>query len=127
MSGVKWLERIMDTVADRGRELLGLREDESRESLPELCRRLIRGRGEASNIALAREILQRFEALDGDHKTQFFVTLSEDFGPDAESLRAAAAAFRNDSFIRVQFNFDELHFLAVKSVVNFVVLHLDSC
>lgn len=59
MAGVKWLERIMDTVADRGRELLGLREDESRETLAELCRRLIKGRGEASNIALAREILQR--------------------------------------------------------------------
>ena len=34
MAGVKWLERIMDTVADRGRELLGLREDEMPDSLP---------------------------------------------------------------------------------------------
>lgn len=95
MAGVKWLERIMDTVADRGRELLGLREDEARETLTELCHRLIAGRGEASNIALAREILQRFEALDEDDKTAFFMTLAEDFGPDPERLIAAANAFSN--------------------------------
>ena len=96
MPGVKWLERIMDTVADRGRELLGLREDEAQDSLAELCRRLIAGRGEASNIALAREILQRFEGLDDTDKTAFFLTLAEAFGPDPEEIRAAANAFRND-------------------------------
>ena len=96
MPGVTWLERIMNTVADRGRELLGLREGEAREPLPELCRRLIAGRGEASNIALAREILQRFEALDQAHKDAFLVTLAEQFGPDPVRIREAAAAFRGD-------------------------------
>jgi len=86
----------MDTVADRGRELLGLREDEAQDSLAGLCRRLIASRGEASNIALAREILQRFEGLDDTDKTAFFVTLAEAFGPDPEEIRAAANAFRND-------------------------------
>lgn len=93
MPGVKWLERIMDAVADRGRELLGLHEDE--ESLSELCARLIAGRGEASNIALAREILQRFEGLDEDGKTTFFLVLAQDFGPDPERIQTAAAAFHN--------------------------------
>ena len=55
MSGMTWLERLMNTVADRGRELLGLRED-AEQGLPDLCRRLVAGRGEATNIALAREI-----------------------------------------------------------------------
>ena len=96
MAGVKWLERIMDTVADRGRELLGLREDEMPDSLAGLCHRLIAGRGEASNIALAREVLQRFEGLDDTDKTAFFLTLAEAFGPDAEKIRAAANAFHND-------------------------------
>jgi malonyl-CoA decarboxylase len=93
--GVKWLERIMDAVADRGRELLGLHENEAREALPVLCLRLITGRGEASNIALAREILQRFESLDEDQKTTFFLILAEDFGPDHEQINVAAAAFHN--------------------------------
>ncbi|MCG6968058.1 MAG: malonyl-CoA decarboxylase [Chromatiaceae bacterium] len=96
MPGVKWLERLMNTVADRGRELLGLREDESRDGLPDLCRRLIAGRGEASNIALAREILQRFEMLDEQDKTGFLITLAEEFGPDAGRISDAVAAFRND-------------------------------
>lgn len=95
MPGVTWLERIMDAVADRGRELLGLHEDEARESLTELCQRLIAGRGEASNIALAREILQRFEDLDEEGKTRFFLVLAEDFGPDPERVQVAAAAFHN--------------------------------
>ncbi len=91
-----WLERITNTVADRGRELLGLREDETKDSLPDLCRRLIAGRGEATNIALAREILQRFEALESERKTEFFLTLAEQFGPNAERIAATVKAFDND-------------------------------
>ena len=86
----------MNTVADRGRELLGLREDEAKDPLPELCGRLIAGRGEASNIALAREVLQRFEGLDPEQKTAFFLTLAEQFGPDPERIRVATAEFRTD-------------------------------
>ncbi len=96
MAGVNWLERIMDTVADRGRELLRLRGEETQESLAGLCRHLIAGRREASNIALAREILQRFQASSENEKTRFFVTLAEEFGPDPERIQAAASAFRND-------------------------------
>lgn len=96
MAGVTWLERLMNTVADRGREMLGLRDDVAHDSLPELCRRLVAGRGEATNIALAREILQRFDALDGAGKTAFLLTLAEDLGPDAAAIRDAAAAFDSE-------------------------------
>ena len=90
MPGVTWIERLMNTVADRGREMLGLREDAADDSLPDLCRRLIAGRGEATNIALAREILQRFDALDADGKTTFLLALAQDLGPDAAAIRDAA-------------------------------------
>lgn len=83
----------MNTVADRGREMLGLREDAASDTLPGLCARLLAGRGEATNIALAREILQRFDALDADGKTEFLVALAERFGPDPGAIRAAAVAF----------------------------------
>jgi malonyl-CoA decarboxylase len=96
MPRLTWLERIMNTVADRGRELIGLREDEAQDTLPDLCRRLIAGRGEASNIALAREILQRFEGLDGEEKTAFFLTLADSFGPDATRIHEAVAAYHSD-------------------------------
>ena len=96
MPRLTWLERIMNTVADRGRELIGLRDNEAQDTLPDLCRRLIAGRGEASNIALAREILQRFEGLGGDEKTAFFLTLADSFGPDATRIHEAVAAFQSD-------------------------------
>ena len=96
MPGVTWLERILNTVADRGRELLGLRDDAAQDSLTSLCQRLIAGRGEATNVALAREILQRFELLDQPARTDFFIALAEQFGPDPERIGAAVAAFHND-------------------------------
>ena len=55
MPGVKWLERSVNTVADPGHELSGLREDGARDTLAGLCRCLISGRGHASSIALAGE------------------------------------------------------------------------
>ncbi len=96
MADLTWLERLMNTVADRGRELLGLREGQAQASLPELCRRLIAGRGEASNIALAREILQRFAGLDAAQKTEFFLALAEQFGPEPERINEAVQALRAD-------------------------------
>lgn len=96
MTGMTWLERITNTVADRGRELLGLREDAAQETLPDLCRRLIAGRGEATNIALAREILHRFGELEPDQKTDFFLVLAEAFGPDLVRIRNAVDAFDNE-------------------------------
>ncbi|MCB1925478.1 MAG: malonyl-CoA decarboxylase family protein [Gammaproteobacteria bacterium] len=93
MNGVRWFERIMNTVADRGRELLGLAEGSAEGSLSSLCRRLIGGRGEASNVALAREILQRFALLDDAGREAFFLALADDFAPDPIEIRAAAAGY----------------------------------
>ncbi|MDJ0738369.1 MAG: malonyl-CoA decarboxylase family protein [Gammaproteobacteria bacterium] len=99
-----WLERVLNTVADRGREILGLGEDAAREPLPELCRRLVAGRGEATNIALAREILRRFDALDAAGRTDFLLALADHFGPDSAAIRDAAAAFdsaRPETLVRL--------------------------
>ncbi|MCP5300537.1 MAG: malonyl-CoA decarboxylase family protein [Chromatiaceae bacterium] len=93
MSGVRWFERILNTVADRGRDLLGLRDGASDDSLASLCARLVAGRGEATNIALAREILQRFAALDVGAQTAFFMMLADEFAPDPAAIQAAAAAY----------------------------------
>lgn len=90
-----WFERLMNTVADRGREMLGLREDAASDPLPGLCQRLVAGRGEATNIALAREILQRYEGLGESDRTAFLLALADDFGPDATAIRAAVADFES--------------------------------
>lgn len=96
MTGVRWFERMLNTVADRGRELLRLREGAAGESLTGLCQRLITGRGEATNVALAREILQRFAESDAPGRDAFFDALADAFGPEPGEIQTAAAAFRTD-------------------------------
>ena len=46
------------------------------------------GKGEASGLALAREILDRYATLDGDGRARFFQALARDFGPDDARLSA---------------------------------------
>ncbi len=96
MNARSWFERLLDNVADRGLELLGLR-DRSEADAPsdaELCHRLVEGLGEASNIALAREILQRWESMDETHRLDFLHILAVEFDPDPEAIAQAAASYR---------------------------------
>jgi malonyl-CoA decarboxylase len=91
-----WFERLLDNVADRGLELIGLRDRGERDapSDAELCHRLVEGLGEASNIALAREILQRWEGMDETRRLDFLHILAVEFDPDAEAIAQAAADYR---------------------------------
>jgi malonyl-CoA decarboxylase len=96
MNPRNWFERLLDNVADRGLELIGLREPNKRQasSDAELCHRLVEGLGEASNIALAREILQRWETKDEAQRLAFLQILAVEFDPDPEAIAQAAAAYQ---------------------------------
>jgi malonyl-CoA decarboxylase len=86
-----WLDRLLDAVADRGRDLLHPHGGRgSRQSVDELCRRLLAGHGEASAIALARDILRRYQGMDHGTRAEFFHTLLRDFGPDPQQIRECA-------------------------------------
>ena len=97
---------MLQTIAERGRALLDRTRDrrerrDRREtaeqrsaSLVELCEELLSGRGEASGVALAREILTRYAELGAGPRVAFFETLASDFGPDHARLDAAIAAWR---------------------------------
>ncbi len=85
------LEGFLDSIADRGRELLsrhvpayGLR------SLEAMCRALLTSRGEASGTALSREVLRAYEQMDPRRRLQFFEMLVRQFGPDAAAIQEAA-------------------------------------
>ena len=58
---------LLQTISDRGRALLNRerrgQESVRSESLIELAEDLLSGRGEASGVALAREILSRYAEL----------------------------------------------------------------
>jgi len=89
---------LLQTISERGRALLARdrRGDASArsESLVELCEDLLSGRGEASGVALAREILARYAALTTGPRIAFFEALAERFGTDPARLEQAVAAWQ---------------------------------
>ena len=88
------LGRLWHSVADRGREILARRRDEREaRSLGHLCRDLMSERGEASGVALARELLEHFQGLDGGGRLAFFRFLADELSPDHEEIDRAAGAW----------------------------------
>ena len=92
------LQSISDrgrALLDRGRERRG--DDASRsESLIELCEHLLSGRGEASGVALAREILGRYAELTTGPRIAFFEALAQRYGTDPARMEQAINAWRDN-------------------------------
>src|SRR5262249_54009529 len=90
---------MLQSIAERGRALIDRTRDrrevaEQRSaSLIQLCEDLLSGRGEASGVALAREILTRYAALKTGSRIAFFEALASRFGPDRTRLNAATSAW----------------------------------
>ncbi len=90
----QWLERLFETVADRGRELLHVQAGkEYGDTVGSWCQKLLIGRGEASSIAIARDILQYYAGLDDSGRIGFFDMLYWSFGPEVERIRNSADKF----------------------------------
>ena len=98
MSSNAFFSDLLASISERGRTLLGrgggpdAKQDAS--GLIELCEALLSGRGEASGIAIAREVLDRYRHLDEDGRLAFFATLAREYGPDRERLSQAIEAWR---------------------------------
>jgi len=90
---------MLQSIAERGRALIDRTRDrrevaERRSaSLIQLCDELLSGRGEASGVALAREILNRYAELKTGSRIAFFEALGKRFGPDRTRLDAATTAW----------------------------------
>jgi malonyl-CoA decarboxylase len=91
---------LLQSISERGRALLDRGRDRRgaasarSESLIELCDHLLTGRGEASGVALARDILTEYDALTTGPRIAFFEALSLRFGPDAARMEKAVVAWR---------------------------------
>ena len=99
MNGGAFFADLLQTIADRGRELLG--RARRTDGLPHgdiaaACETLLSGRGEASGVALAREILRRWEVLDEAARLEFLKVLAERFGPDFRRIDEAVATYASD-------------------------------
>lgn len=89
---------LLQSISDRGRALL----DRSRrgdvaarsDGLIELCEDLLSGRGEASGVARARDILSRYSELTIGPRIAFFEALVSRFGVQPERVSEAIAAWQ---------------------------------
>jgi malonyl-CoA decarboxylase len=86
---------LLQSISERGRFFLDRRGSAERQSasIIELCEELLSGRGEASGVALAGEILARYCELTSGPRIAFFEALASRFGPDRAALQAAVEAW----------------------------------
>ena len=90
---------MLQTISERGRALMDLARDRRGDaaarsaSLVDLCDDLLSGRGEASGVALAREIFARYGELTTGPRIAFFEALATRFGVDRERIDAAVDAW----------------------------------
>src|SRR5215467_11589678 len=91
---------LLQTISERGRSLLdrarGRRDSpaETTENLADLCEELLSNRGEASGVALAREILACYADLTIGPRIAFFEALATRFGADRARIDVAMEAWR---------------------------------
>jgi malonyl-CoA decarboxylase len=93
---VSFLQELLSSVAEQSRALLpkSLFGADAGDDVEELARALVSGRGEASGVAIARELLDRYARLDAAERLRFFTFLATQMRPDHEGVLAAAQARR---------------------------------
>jgi malonyl-CoA decarboxylase len=91
---VSFLQEMLSSIAERGRQLLprSLFGGDG-EGIEELARALVSSRGEASGVALARQVLDHYRALDAKGRRGFLEFLAREFEPETEAAIAAATRF----------------------------------
>ena len=93
-----FFSEMLQSIAERSRALIKRERREPAHErsagLVELCEALLSGRGEASGVALAQEILARYADLTTGPRIAFFETLATTFGPDRAHIDQAIAAWR---------------------------------
>jgi malonyl-CoA decarboxylase len=89
---------LLQAISERGRALLAGARDrragQRSETLADLCEELLSTRGEASGVALAREILGNYAELTTGPRIAFFEVLAGRFGPDQQRLKSAVEAWQ---------------------------------
>ena len=96
-----FFQDMLGSIAERGRALIdrsGPRPDaKPAESLESLAQALLSGRGEASGVALARQLLDRYANEPMNTRMAFFRLLADRFDPDPAQIGPAWEAYRRDA------------------------------
>ncbi|MGO9483853.1 MAG: malonyl-CoA decarboxylase [Rhodomicrobium sp.] len=93
---VSFFQEILAKISERGRQILDLPAliaAGGEESFESLCEELASSRGEASGVALARRILDRYEETGPAGKDAIFAYLASRFVPNAAEAKKAAEAY----------------------------------
>ena len=89
------LNDLLKRIADAGRQLRGNAESRPPE-LIELCEAVLRGKGEATGMASAIDVLDSYRALSADAKARFFDQLLARFSTDPQRVQKALDRFASD-------------------------------
>src|SRR5690606_10191845 len=90
-----FLQELLNTVAEQGRQLLpwSARSGDASKDIAELAKALVSVRGEASGVAMAHQILTLYRGLTAEQKLGFFEFLAHALQPNEKEVTAAAAAY----------------------------------
>ncbi len=89
------LNDLVARIAEAGRSLAPGSSPQSSDPLA-LCESLLSGKGEATGLAMARQILDAYATLDPEARQDFFRQLLIRFGVDTAALERAIAAWRTE-------------------------------
>jgi malonyl-CoA decarboxylase len=96
---VSFFQVLLSRISERGRQILDLSSlmgTEEQESFQSLCKALLSSRGEASGVALARGILDRYKEASAEEKDAILSFLSSEFVPNTAGIETAAKAYLQD-------------------------------
>lgn len=95
---ISFFQELLQSISDRGRQLLESREPApgNAQALAQACRKLISGHGEASGVALARQVLCAYRDCPEEQQKAFFDTLLMDFAPPHDALAEACQRYLDD-------------------------------
>ena len=91
----RFAKNLVDSIADAGEKFLDLRRTRgtSVQNLLNLCGDLVSHKGVASGLALARQVVMRYENLNEQEKLEFLLTLNRNMGTDLDLVKGAAEQF----------------------------------
>ena len=92
---VSFLQELLNTVAEQSRALLpkALFGAGAEDNVEALARALMSGRGEASGVAIARQLINRLKVASSEERKAFYTFLADELQPDAKAVADAASSY----------------------------------
>ncbi len=91
-----FVSQLFNSIADAGRDLLDRGAGKSRShSIEGVCRDLLTQRGEASGMALAREVVDLWKELEDQEKLDFLFFLANEICVDTDLVDEAVEAYQS--------------------------------